>query len=93
VKDGNGDLLAHSRLLNRWKHHFSELLNVYSVSDVRQRDVHAAQPLIHGPSLEVVIATVKLKRCKLPSSDQIPVELIRAVGEVVVFVFEEGRSV
>jgi hypothetical protein len=37
VKDWNGDLLAHSHyIFNRWKNHFSQLLNVHSVSDARQ---------------------------------------------------------
>jgi hypothetical protein len=38
VKDENGDLLADSNtILNRWKSYFSQLLNVYDVSDVRQK--------------------------------------------------------
>jgi hypothetical protein len=37
VKDENCDLLADSyNILNRWKNHFSQLLNVHNVSDVRQ---------------------------------------------------------
>jgi hypothetical protein len=37
IKDENGDLLADSHnILNRRKNHFSQLLNVYKVSDVRQ---------------------------------------------------------
>jgi hypothetical protein len=37
VKDENGDLLADSHnILNKWKNYFSQLLNVHSVSDVRQ---------------------------------------------------------
>jgi hypothetical protein len=49
VKDGNGDLLADSHnILNRWKNYFSQLLNVH-VSDVRQTEVHTAEPLVPGP--------------------------------------------
>jgi hypothetical protein len=36
--DENGDLLADSTtILNRWKSHFFQLLNVHNVSDVRQK--------------------------------------------------------
>jgi hypothetical protein len=73
VKDENGDLLADSNnILNRWKNCLSQLLNVHNVSDVRQIEVHTAQPLIPGPScLEVEIAITKLKKYKSPGSDQI----------------------
>jgi hypothetical protein len=41
VKDENGDLLANSyTILNRWKNLFSQLLNVYRASDVRQTEIH-----------------------------------------------------
>jgi hypothetical protein len=63
VKDENDDLLADSHnILNRWKNHFSQLLNVRSVNDVMQIEVHTAEPLVPGPTLlEVQIATAKLK--------------------------------
>jgi hypothetical protein len=45
---------------------------VHNVSDIRQIEVHMAEPLIPGPSRpEVEIAIVKLKKYKLPGSDQI----------------------
>jgi hypothetical protein len=51
VKDENGDLLADSHnILNRWKNYFSQLLDVHNVSDVRQIEVHTAEPLVPGPS-------------------------------------------
>jgi hypothetical protein len=51
VKDENGDMLADSRhILNRWKNYFSQLLKVHNVSDVRQIEVHRAEPLVPGPS-------------------------------------------
>jgi hypothetical protein len=59
------------------------LLNVHSVSDIRQIEVHTAEPLVPGPShLEFEIAIAKLKKHKLPGSDQIPVELIQSGGEM-----------
>jgi hypothetical protein len=45
VRNENGDLLADSHnILNRWKNYFSPLLNVHNVSDVRQIEVHMAEP-------------------------------------------------
>jgi hypothetical protein len=88
VKDGNGDLLADSHtILNRWKSYFSHLLNVHNVSDVRQIEIHTAEPLLPGPShLEVEISIAKLKKYKSPGSDQILAELYQAVGETLVSV-------
>jgi hypothetical protein len=38
MKDDNGDLLADSHnILNRWKNYFPHLLNVHSVSNIRQK--------------------------------------------------------
>jgi hypothetical protein len=46
-------------------------LNVHNVSDVRQIEVHTAEPLVPGPScLEVETAIAKLKKYKSPGSDQ-----------------------
>jgi hypothetical protein len=57
---------------------------MHNVSDVRQIEVHMAEPLISGPScLEVEIAVAKLKKYKLPGSDQILAELIQAGGEIL----------
>jgi hypothetical protein len=70
VKDENGDLLADSHnILNR--------LNVHNVSDIRQIEVHTAEPLVPSPSrLEVEIAIAKLEKYKSSGSVQIPAELI-----------------
>jgi hypothetical protein len=79
VKNGNDDLLGVSHSIwNRWKNYFSQLLNVRIVSDVRQIEVHMAEPLKLGSSrLEVQIVIVKLKKYKSLSSDQIPAQLIQ----------------
>jgi hypothetical protein len=76
VKDEKGDLLPDSHnILNRWKKNFSQLLNVHNVSDVRQIEVHTAEPLEPGSSrLEVEIAIAELKKYKSPGSDQILAE-------------------
>jgi hypothetical protein len=65
-KDENGDLLPDSHnILNRWNNYFSQLLNVHGVSDVKQIEIHTAEPLVPDPSpFEVEIAIAKLKRYK-----------------------------
>jgi hypothetical protein len=60
------------------------MLNVHGVHDVRQMDIHTAEPLVPEPSLvEVEIVIGKLKSCKSPDTDQIPAELIKAGGETL----------
>jgi hypothetical protein len=89
VKDENGDLLADSRsILNSWKNYFSQLLNVHNVCDVRQIEVHMAEPLVPGQChLEVEIAIAKLKRYKSSGNDQILAELIRpeSTNSIILF--------
>jgi hypothetical protein len=64
VKEENGDLLADSsNTVNLWKSYISQLLNVHNVSDVRQTEIHTAEPLVLGPShLEVEISIAKLRK-------------------------------
>jgi hypothetical protein len=51
VKDENGDLVTDSHsILARWRNHFSQLLNELRVNDVRQREIHTAEPLVSEPS-------------------------------------------
>ncbi|PNF14347.1 hypothetical protein B7P43_G05571 [Cryptotermes secundus] len=86
VKDENGDLLADSHnILNRWKNYFSQLLNARRVSDVRQIEIHTDDQLVpdHNSPFDVKSAIAKLKRYKLPGSDQIPGELDQAGGEIL----------
>jgi hypothetical protein len=63
IKDENGNLITNPKnVLNRWKNFFNQVLNVHGVHDVKQMDVHTAEPLIPGPSLvKVEIAVGKLK--------------------------------
>jgi hypothetical protein len=42
---------------------------MHNVSDVRQIEVHTAEPLVSGPSLEVEIAVAELKKYKYRGSD------------------------
>jgi hypothetical protein len=70
--------------LNRWKNYFCQLLNVHGVNDVRQTEIHTAEPLVPEPSSsEVHVAIEKLKRYKSPGTDQIPAELIQAGGNTL----------
>jgi hypothetical protein len=85
VRDENGDLLEDSHnILNRRKNYYSQLLNVHNVSDVRRIEVHTVEPLVPGPSrFELEIAVAKLKKYKSPCGDQIPAELIKAGGKIL----------
>jgi hypothetical protein len=82
VKDEKGDLVADSHsIVARWRNLFFQLLNVHRVNDVRQTEIHTAEPLVPEPSdSEVEMAFEKLKRHKSPGIDQIPAELIKAGG-------------
>jgi hypothetical protein len=63
VKRENGDLLADSHILLGWKNYFSQLLNVHSISDRRQMEIHTCEPLIPEPSpFESEIAIENCKR-------------------------------
>ena len=64
VKDEKGDLVADSHsILVRWRNHFSQLLNIHGVNDVRQTELHTAEPQVPEPSTsEAELAIEKLKR-------------------------------
>jgi len=52
-------------ILDRWRNCFSQLFNVHGVNDVRQTEVHTAEPLVPEPSaLEVELAIEKVKSHK-----------------------------
>jgi hypothetical protein len=54
-------------------------LNVHGDNNVRQTEIHTAEPLVPEPSVfEVEMAIEKLKRYKSPGIDQIPADLIKA---------------
>jgi hypothetical protein len=67
-----------------WKGFFNQVLNAHGVHDVRQMDIHTAEPLVPEPSLvEVEITIGKLKSYKSRSTAQISAELIKAGGETL----------
>jgi dihydroorotase len=75
IKDENGNLLADPQ---------NVVLNVHGVHDVRQMDIHTAEPLVPEPSLvKVEISIGKLKSYKSPGTDQISAKLIKAGGETL----------
>jgi hypothetical protein len=54
------------------------------VGDVRQTEMHTAEPFVPEPSAsEVEVAMGKLERYKSPGFYQIPEELIQAGGETL----------
>jgi len=74
---------SHS-IVVRWSNHFSQLLSVHGVNDVRQTEIHTAVPLVPEPSaFEAEMAIEKLKRHKLPGTDQIPAELFKTKGRTI----------
>jgi hypothetical protein len=84
VKDENGNLADFYNILNRWSNYFFCLLNVHSVSDGRQMEIHTAEPLVSDPNnFEVEIAIAELKKYKSSGSNQIAAELIQAGGETL----------
>ena len=89
VKNEKGDLFADSHgIMARWRNYFSRILNVHGVSDVRQAEVHTAEPLMPEPSaLEVQLAIEKIKSHKSTVIDQIPAELFKAGEFAVQFIY------
>ena len=66
VKDEKCDLVAdwHS-ILARWRKYFSQLLDVHGVNEVKQMEIHTAEPLVPEPSaFEVELTTGKIKSHK-----------------------------
>jgi hypothetical protein len=87
LKDEKGDLVTdpHS-ILAKWRNHFSHLFNVHGVSEVRQTEIHTAEPLmLEQSAFEVDMAIEKLKGQNPPGIDQIPAELIKAGGRIICF--------
>jgi hypothetical protein len=62
-------------------------LNIHNISDVRQIEVHTAEP---GPShLEVEIAIANIKKSKSSVSIQISAELIKAGSDTLMSVIHK----
>jgi hypothetical protein len=85
VKDEKGDLVTDSHsILARWRNHFSQLFNLHGINDVRQTEIHTAEPLepqLNASDFELAIE--KLKSHNSPGIDQIPGELIKTWGRTI----------
>jgi len=80
-----GDLVPDSHtILASWRNHFSQLLNVHGVNDVRHTEIHTAEPFVPEPSaFEDELAIEKLGSHKSTGTDQITAELIKAGGRTI----------
>jgi len=60
------------------------LLSVHWVNDVRQTEIHTAEPFVSEPSaFEFELAIEKLNRHKSPGIDQIPVEMNKELSKTI----------
>ena len=69
-------------VLARWRNHFSQLLDILGFNDVRQTEIHTAEPLVFEPSafeFELAIEKQKITNHIV----QIPAELIKPGGRTV----------
>jgi hypothetical protein len=61
-------------------------LNVQWGNDVRQTEIHTAEPLVPEPTaFEVEVATKHTHTHKSPDTDQTPAELIKATGRTIYY--------
>ena len=59
---------------------------VHGVNDVRQTEIHTAEPLVPETSaFEFELVIENLKSHKSPGIDQIPAELIKAMGRTILY--------
>ena len=76
-------LRPHS-ILARWRKIFPQVLNVIGFTDVKQTEIHIAEPQVPEPSaFEFEMAIVELNRHKSPGIDQIPAEVITAGSRTI----------
>jgi hypothetical protein len=65
-------------------------LNVHKISDVGQIEINTAESLLPDTiPFEIWNSTAKLEKCKWPGNDQIPSELIQAVGKTLLYAIHE----
>ena len=74
---------SHS-ILARWRNHYSQILNILGVNDIRQEEIHTAEPLVPEPSaFDVELTIGSLTSHKSPDVNQIPAEVIKAGGRTI----------
>ena len=82
-----GRICAVTHILGRWKHHFSQFLNVPGVNDARQNAVHKTELLMSKYStLEVEMANEE-KMYEAAGSDQILSECSKREAEQCILRF------
>jgi hypothetical protein len=73
-------------ILATWRNLFSQVLNIHGVNDVRQTEIHTAEPLVPDPSASEVELTIEnLTSHKSPDINKIPAELIKAGGRTILY--------
>jgi len=79
VEDEKGDFVTDSHsILAKWRNHFSQLLNIYGVSEVRHTEIHTAEPIVPNPSTFAFgMDFEKLKRHIPPSIGQFQAEWLK----------------
>ena len=61
-------------------------MSVRGVNYIRQTEIHTVEPLVPHPSaFEIELAIEKIKNHKSSGIDQIPAELIKAVGRTICY--------
>ena len=61
VKDDKGDLVADSHsILAWWRNYFSQILKVHGINDVRQTEIHTAEPLVPELSASEVELAIEI---------------------------------
>jgi len=67
-------LIAESQsIMARWRNYFSQLLIVHGVNNVRQAEIHTAEPLVpESSAFDVELDIEKLKSHKSSNIYQIP---------------------
>jgi len=79
-------LTASHGILDRWRNHFSQLFSVHYISDIKQTEILAAEPLVPEPrAFEIEMAFEELKIHQSPSTDQIPAEMLKAASRTIRF--------
>jgi len=80
-------------ILATWRNHFSQLLNIQGVNDVREIEIRTAVPLVPNPSaFEAEMAIETLKRHKSPGTYHTPAKLINADGRKIRFEIHELKN-
>ena len=77
AKDEKGDLVADSNITLAWgRKHFSQLLNVHGVSEIRQTEIDTAEPLVpESSTFEFNVGIGKLRKPNSLGIYQIQAEL------------------